>query len=212
LASAPSLIPPHLVVDGFLEAADHAALLAHAVDLGEGHFVRAQVREQGQAVYRDSRTTLTSARGLGALKETIRAPVRARLPEFFEALKIAPFPIEHIELELAAHGDGHYFQPHTDTLTGMSRGVETDRVVTMVYYFHRHPRRFSGGELAIYPFGEGDPVLIDPSDNRLVALPAFARHEVRPVSCPECEFADSRFAVSIWLHRRRAAPSSAPGE
>jgi Rps23 Pro-64 3,4-dihydroxylase Tpa1-like proline 4-hydroxylase len=43
--------------------------------------------------------------------------------------------------------------------------------------------------------------VIEPRDNRLLAIPAFAIHEVRPISCPANDFRSARFAVNVWLNR-----------
>jgi SM-20-related protein len=120
---------------------------------------------------------------------------------------VPPFVPEQIELELAAHRDGGFYRTHIDTHTGPAQeGDGRDRMLTMVYYFHRTPRAFSGGEIALYPFVPGgDPVLIEPADNRLVAFPSLALHEVRPVACPGDDWADARFAVNIWFARQRTA-------
>jgi Rps23 Pro-64 3,4-dihydroxylase Tpa1-like proline 4-hydroxylase len=39
---------------------------------------------------------------------------------------------------------------------------------------------------------------IEPGQNRLVAFPSWAPHEVMPISCPSRRFIDSRFAVNCW--------------
>ena len=40
-----------------------------------------------------------------------------------------------------------------------------------------------------------------PQANRLVVFPSEEFHEAMPVRCPSHAFADSRFAVTTWLHR-----------
>ena len=125
-----------------------------------------------------------------------------------EGLAIAPFEPAKIELELSAHRDGDYYHPHIDTFISEDRdGLPTDRVITVVYYFHFQPRGFTGGEFRIHPFAAGrqDPVAIEPKDNRLLAIPAFALHEVMPISCASDDFRCARFAVNAWVHRARAA-------
>ncbi len=110
------------------------------------------------------------------------------------------------EVELVAHRDGAFFEPHIDIMIQARRDqMPSDRIVTLVWYFHAQPQRFSGGELALLPLGPGEPVLIEVRDNRLLAFPSFAMHEVRTVSVPGDRFADARFAVNVWLHRARAA-------
>ena len=76
-------------------------------------------------------------------------------------------------------------------------------MVSAVYYFHRQPRGFSGGQLAIYPIDAGDAATIEPMHDRLVVFPSFAPHEVLPVTVPGNAFADARFSINCWLRRER---------
>jgi Rps23 Pro-64 3,4-dihydroxylase Tpa1-like proline 4-hydroxylase len=77
-------------------------------------------------------------------------------------------------------------------------------VLSGVYYFHRRPRAFTGGELRLYAIGDPDRFVdIEPTHNTLLVFPSWAPHEVRPVSCPTGQFMDSRFAINCWLHARR---------
>ena len=80
-----------------------------------------------------------------------------------------------------------------------------DRLLSGVYYFHREPKAFSGGALRFHRFGGGetqdDWIDVEPEQDSLVVFPTWARHEVLRVSCPSREFADSRFAVNVWLCR-----------
>ena len=201
--SSVSRMPKHAVLDEFLPAGLHDALLAHAL-ASEHRFLPAEVAGRGQQGYdAQSRVAWYCADGLGHLKSAFREAVAARLDDLFDRLGMAPFPVARTELELAAHRDGSYFQPHIDTMTQDRRSMtETDRVVTMVYYFHASPRRFSGGDLLLYPFDRSAPKAIAPADNRLLAFPAICLHEVTPVIAP-ADFDAARFAVNCWLHRAR---------
>jgi len=198
-------MPPHLVIDGFLPDELHDALLEHALGQ-EAALTRSGVRQYGVRERGDYRRSWVSPDGFGVLQERFRAAILEALPVLFEQLRMLAFEPAGFEIELSAHRDGDYFRPHIDTLTGSNRdGNGSFRAITTVYYFHAQPRGFSGGEFAILPFGEGDPVLIDPRDNRLLALPAFARHEVLPISCQPDDFRSARFAVNAWVHRSGAA-------
>lgn len=104
-------------------------------------------------------------------------------------------------MELAAHGDGDFYRRHIDTfIRGEVTG--TDRVLTAVYYFHARPKAFTGGELRLHSFRSPDDggswVDIEPAHDSLLLFPAWAPHEVRPVSCPGGDFAQSRFAINCW--------------
>jgi SM-20-related protein len=111
--------------------------------------------------------------------------------------------VAEYELEMVAHGHGAFFARHIDTFTGSTRAKwNTDRLISLVFYFGLGPRRFTGGELVLHPFVPGAaPVAIEPEPNRLVAFPSFAPHEVRPVELAEDSFENARFAVNCWLHR-----------
>ena len=133
--------------------------------------------------------------------------VRALVPELCLELRMKPFEVAGTELDVTCYNDGGFYRPHIDTVTGVRRGG-SDRILSGVYYFHRSPRSFSGGALRLHPFGssEGsstDWIDVEPEHNSLVVFPSWARHEVRPVSCPSRRFEDSRFAINCWLHARR---------
>ena len=201
-----SRLPRHVVIDGFLPAELHDALLAQTLGQEEA-FKRSTMREGGADVHGEARKSWVNDAELGELEAPLETAVRAALPLIFEGLGIEPFEPAKIELEVSAHRDGDFYRPHVDTFHSEDRaGRKTDRVVTAVYYFHAQPRAFSGGEFRIHPFGGvGEPITIEAEDNRLLAIPAFALHEVRPIACENGEFRSSRFAVNAWVHRARPA-------
>jgi SM-20-related protein len=107
------------------------------------------------------------------------------------------------ELEMVAHGDGHRFGLHIDTRTGGNLALDkTDRVISLVYYFHRRPQAFSGGNLVIHALHGEERHVVAPRHDRLVAFSSIAPHEVEPISLPGGDFADARFSVVCWLLRR----------
>lgn len=198
-------MPPHLVLDDFLPAELHDALLGKALEQGDT-ITRGTV-EHGSVDVAIRRAW--TSRDLGDLKPALQSAIEQTLPALFSALSIPRFEPVKIELELSAHRDGDFYHPHIDTFYAEPReGMASDRVITAVYYFYAEPKGFSGGEFAIYPFGgAGDPLLIEPRDNRLLAIPAFALHEVRPIRCESDDFRSARFAVNAWVHRaRESAP------
>ena len=177
-----------------------ARLLAHALEreasftattVGRGKMENAQIRRS--RVIRD----------FGALKSDLEAAFLARLQQAISALRLTPFTVAGLSLELAAHGDGDFYQRHIDTFIGVDR-ARADRILTGVYYFHAQPKAFSGGELRLFslrPPEQGGTYLdIAPSCDNLLLFPAWVPHEVRPVSCPEGGFARSRFAINCWYN------------
>jgi SM-20-related protein len=187
---------PHLVIDDFLPDDLHRAVLAHALQVDD--FAPGKVVANGQTTYQpDSRKGQLSNDRLGPHLPAFRAALSRQFGSICSALGMAPFNLATIEIRLAAHTDGDYFKPHRDTLTGTERSLTAhDRMITAVYYFHRQPKAFSGGELQLHPFGPGEPLRIEPRSNRLAVFPAFLLHEVLPVNVPSGEFADSQSGLT----------------
>ncbi|MFM5916878.1 MAG: 2OG-Fe(II) oxygenase [Novosphingobium sp.] len=196
--------PKCLIIDPFLGDDLHDALLAFA--LGEQDAFKPTTIRRGKDGVEDQavRQSLRRQGGLGPFEGPFTAAVHARLPELCRALGVSPFEIAKTELELAAHGDGGFYKVHLDTFTQDARlAADTDRAISAVYYFHRQPKGFVGGDLQMHRFGGGLAERIEPADNRLAAFASIAPHEVLPIKCPSGRFEDYRFAVNCWLHRSR---------
>jgi Rps23 Pro-64 3,4-dihydroxylase Tpa1-like proline 4-hydroxylase len=132
--------------------------------------------------------------------------IKAILPDVFRKLKLSPFPVSEIETQLTSHNDGNYYKIHND-----NGSLDTaPRELTYVYYFHREPKSFSGGELLIYDskiennfYVNADSYqAVEPRNNSIVFFLSRYLHEVLPVSCPSKAFADSRFTINGWVRRQ----------
>jgi SM-20-related protein len=194
---------PHFIVDDFLPPDVHDGLLSRTLNLRD--FTPGKVVSNGQVSHLpDHRRGQLSNDRLGPYLPAFRSALRSKFSEIYTAIGMAAFDIAEIEIRLVAHTDGDFFKVHSDTMTGGNGNTGSrDRLISAVYYFHRQPKIFEGGELQIFPFDGSAPTRIEPRDNRLVAFPAFLLHEVLPVSLPDGDFADSRFSVSCWFHRDR---------
>jgi hypothetical protein len=104
--------------------------------------------------------------------------------------------------------------PAADTGGGTSPGPTRERILTFVYYLHRQPAAFTGGELRLYdrwmvggrPRAAPSFATFAPTDNTLLAYLPSSRHEVVTVRCPSGTFANRRFAVSgfgMWAPTTR---------
>ncbi|HEX8309572.1 MAG TPA: 2OG-Fe(II) oxygenase [Allosphingosinicella sp.] len=205
------LAPCHQYRD-FLAPAEHDALLDWAIANRE----RFQPARLTGHVLDPERRIAERLDDLGPNRAVLKRRLNEALPDIFRRTGTRPFEVERFELEIAAHGDGAFFAPHSDIPVGPGRQTlrrdeigKQDRLISAVYYFHREPRRFSGGTLRLYRLGDyesaGDHVEFEPERNSLVVFPSWVRHEVRPVGCPDCGFEDYRFAVNAWLCKTLAS-------
>ena len=193
---------PHHVIRGFLGGGLAGRLLDHAI-ASEAQFTAGLVRNAaGRRL--DERVRRSRRLGdLGPLGAELAARLSAALPAAAAALGMPPFAAGAPELDMASHGDGDFFAPHVDTLVSAAGGVGV-RILTGVYYLHREPRPFEGGELRLHSFlpagRGGSHVDIAPEHDMLLFFPSWALHEVRPVRCPGGTFHQSRFSVNCWFH------------
>jgi Rps23 Pro-64 3,4-dihydroxylase Tpa1-like proline 4-hydroxylase len=203
-----SKIPPHLLIENAFGADMVGRLLDFAL-AHEGDFTGTTV---GKANIAD--TTIRRSRVLrnfGELTGVVRAKFGALLPRAISALGMPHFVPRKLSIELAAHGDGDFYRRHIDTFVGAEIG-ESDRVLTGVYYFHAEPKAFTGGALRLHSLrpaeAGGGYVDIEPSNDSVLFFPAWAPHEVRPVSCPGDRFVQARFAINCWYNLRSETPPS----
>jgi len=126
-------------------------------------------------------------------------------PQIITHLGINNFAIDQIESQMTAHNHGNYYKLHNDSGSPDS----AKRVLTYVYYYHREPKPFTGGELIIYDskIENGYSVAassfkaIEPTNNTIIFFPSYCMHEVLPVNCPSEYFTDSRFTINGWVRQ-----------
>jgi SM-20-related protein len=202
--------PRFVVLDGFLAPQEHREILAFAL-LSEAQFRAGTVTSYDP----EHRQNLVIPEfGDSAHSRLIQNRLLVWFPLLAKTFGIPVFPVGSVESQLTAAGEGHFFRVHSDD------GTDAPRVLSCVYYLHREPRGFSGGELRLYDCIEGDgsrrPAdtfsAVDPVANRMVVFPSNEFHEAMPVRCPSGDFADHRFAVTNWIHRAaRADPQATFG-
>ena len=163
----------------------------------------------GQGVDQNERVS-SVLKDISAGSATFETKILARLPQLIHSLGLSPIESSELglELELVAHEDGAFIKEHIDTATGVGRTLQgTDRVVTIVYYFFREPRAFTGGVLRLLPFpfvaGGQSSIDIPVAQDMAVAFPSWFPHEVLPVACPSGDFSDARFAINCWVRKKR---------
>ncbi len=189
---------PILVMDEFLAPQELVRVWNHAMTRADRFISSRVVGDHNDDVldpgYRRSRLLFE----LEGIHHLFASRIMTYLPQVFRRLPYQPFNVSHVEVQLTASNDGEFFRAHTDN----GHGSVHDRELTFVYFCHREPRSFAGGELRIYNSDAAGPYrAISPEQNRIVFFPANRWHEISPVSCPSHDFVDSRFTLNGWLHR-----------
>lgn len=195
-----------MVLDEFLTSAELNVLMRYALEQ-ESQFQISEVLSPGLTGgaidYEQRRSRVLM--DFGGHEKIITDRLLIALPRVLQKWGRDPFRISHIESQTTASNDGDFFRCHSDN----GAPEVATREVTFVYFFHREPKEFSGGELRVYdssPESDGYPATsncrtIVPEQNQLVLFPSRLSHEITPVECPSGKFADSRFTVNGWLHK-----------
>ncbi len=202
----PVLSAQCVVLDEFLAPQELEELtrfaLEHEADFNASEVVSPHA-DSGVVNYehRRSRVLMDLAQHQDVMLERIKSV----LPQVLDRLGMEPFNIADVEMQATASNDGDFFHFHSDN--GSERVAS--RYLTFVYFFHREPRQFEGGELRIHDsclkngvyVSEGSYQSIVPQQNQIVFFPCELLHEITPVNCGSQRFADSRFTLNGWLRR-----------
>jgi SM-20-related protein len=194
----------YVVLDEFLVPAELETISRFALE-NEDKFEPSQVVVPGEAAgrvdFRSRRSNVVT--DLGNLGEMFRERVRQVLPLVAQRLRINAHDLRQIDVQMTASNDQEFFVAHRDDGEAFP-----NRAITYVYFFHREPASFTGGELKLFHpsaviESEGAPsrfTMITPAQNQIVFFPSSLLHEVTALSVPSKAFADSRFTVNGWIH------------
>ncbi len=189
----------YLVVDDFLSPAEHQDMLALA-SASEKNFKPGTVAGD----HPEHRQNLViPSFGDSAHARLMQNRVLVWYPVLAKALGVPIVPLGMVESQLTAARSRQFYKLHADL------GPDCPRELSCIYYMYRRPRGFAGGELRLYDCieqgSDSSPAetfeTAEVVSNRLVVFPSGEFHEAMPVRCPSGEFADSRFAITTWLHR-----------
>lgn len=191
--------------DNFLTPEEKNRLLDYVLQ-HESDFVASTIEDPNPelAIHRQSLVL----HSFPEFEELIVNRIHAVLPDVLSKLGLPSFSSSRIETQLTAHNDSDYYKLHNDNASQN----DASREITYVYYFHREPKPFTGGELRIYDSKIKDETyyadsfkIIEPRNNSIVFFPSRYMHEVLTVSCPSQAFADSRFTMNGWIWRTVAS-------
>jgi Rps23 Pro-64 3,4-dihydroxylase Tpa1-like proline 4-hydroxylase len=159
--------------------------------------------ERGEVNYDHRRSRVLM--DLSQYEALMLARIKTVLPDVLEQLGMPEFDISAVEMQITASNDGDFFHFHSDN--GEDRVAS--RHLTFVYFFHREPRQFEGGELRLHDahlehgkyVSDGSYQSVTPQQNQIVFFPCELLHEITPVECGSQLFADSRFTLNGWLRQ-----------
>lgn len=117
-------------------------------------------------------------------------------------LGLSRFALGRFELQVTRHADGAHLWCHRDI-----GPAHPDRHISYVYYFHRQPKGFSGGDLLLFDQdasgARGDLLAftrIIPTDNMLILFPSDRWHSVSRVIVESGDPLDARWTVNGWFN------------
>ena len=129
--------------------------------------------------------------------------IRSVLPDVLARLGMPGLDRYRIEMDMRVYLGGGFYQAHVD-----SRSMDhCSRVLSFVYFVHREPRRFSGGDLLLYDTDVDTSAWtcaafsrIVPLRNSIVFFPSACWHQVCLVQCETDDFGDGRWALNghVW--------------
>ena len=199
--------PPHVLIPDFMTDVEMEQVLAFAT-AHAGAFQNSGVHEAPSHGFAPPSYRIRSSRVLdgpanGAMAAMVMPKLLELMPKLWPQLGIDPLPLERLECQVTAHGDGDFFAVHTDN--GLPEIAH--RQVSYVYYFHREPKQFSGGHLNLYNtqyqygYAKCGKLAADiaPPRNGLMVFPTFIYHEVTPIRCASTAFTDQRLTLNGWL-------------
>ncbi|MET9599436.1 2OG-Fe(II) oxygenase [Streptomyces sp. NPDC006459] len=185
-------------LENFLGAERAGALLEYAIARADDFTAGTVVDPLTGQVSRKGRDSLV----LPVTSEVFSAHLADCLPLVQEVLDHRASLTRSLTV-LTAHGEGGHFGTHTDA----SRVRDVSTALSAVYYLHRRPRGFGGGQLRLYDTvvndGRARPAesyrTVEPEHDTIVFFPSSAFHEVVPSTCPSGRFSDHRFTLTTWI-------------
>jgi hypothetical protein len=186
-------VAPFVLVRDFLAAHAHDRLLGIAAE-NLDEMVPAGTGYDG-AVRTDQRVSfnLYNMDAQREVQELVVPRLLEALPAVTEALATPVSDVDPWECRYRAYRDGSFFAPHRDRLE--------QRVLTWVYWFHRVPQSFTGGDLLLYDRARDRRASeflwtrFAPVDNALICFRSDVLHEVTTTHCDPADPMTGRFIV-----------------
>jgi Rps23 Pro-64 3,4-dihydroxylase Tpa1-like proline 4-hydroxylase len=201
---------PFVLLDNFLPSALHDALMPFMI-AAEPRLTPAMVGQNEYNSNARESLELRDDREAAELQRAVAKQIRGVIPAMIARLHIEPFEYDRLEVKMRVYADGHFFRVHMDN---PPNNPETcNRQISYVYFYHRVPRAYSGGDLILFDtdvannqYSTAAFTRVEPEDNSIVFFPSGCYHSVVPVKCPTKQIADSRFAINGHVSKKAAKP------
>ena len=213
----------HIVIKDIFTAEINKKMLAEALSL-EDKFQDSLIGAKGGELHKDVRSNTACYYDKIYVNKRDKSVMLKSLEElfllkpFFDMLSTSPYPVnefpttDYHETQISRYGTVKddknkwatmpaRYDWHQDRIPGGRRQL------TMVYYFCKNPKKWSGGEISLTasPCADGKLVekdakvkTITPENNMLLVFSATALHRVEKTSSP-LEFDEGRFSANIWM-------------
>jgi hypothetical protein len=199
---------PFVLLKDFLPRDLHRTILPLVLAAPEEKIIASTV---GRDEYKPDQRVSFTVRGLKDVEKTFWTHVEAALPALLARLRVDPFAIGAKEVRIRTYRSGNFFEVHRDN----SIPDTASRRVSFVYFFHREPRRYTGGDLLLFDTSADSRrysitsfTRIVPVDNAIVLFPSRFYHAVVPVQCSSSDPGDNRFVINGHI-RTEPPPASA---
>lgn len=208
---------PFVRIVNFLPPTEHERVLAIALSLAP-RFSKARVgKGRSRRVDESKRGGLAIDQvGCDALRDLLVRRLRPLLTSIQERLRLSPGASRRfLDIgDLSAFPHGEFGGPHCDH----SPRPYPQLSLNAVYFFHRQPLAFTGGDLLLYDTDVETGISsraafsrIAPTSNSLVMLPTSYFHAVTQVASRSSELADARLSAIVGVFKEdRTRRGSAP--
>jgi Rps23 Pro-64 3,4-dihydroxylase Tpa1-like proline 4-hydroxylase len=133
------------------------------------------------------------------LRQLFLERIEPTLSKAFDWFRITPPKEENYTVQMTTHAEGDFYRIHKDT------GPQHPRVLSYIYYFHKQPKAFSGGELQLFDMDTKNDcasttfTAIEPVHNSLIVFPSEYYHQVCTVNLASEDRLLGRHTINGWL-------------
>ena len=191
---------PFVRVRNFLPPDKHQAFLALML-AGREHFSGLAWVDSGYIDESARHSFVANARIIDEVRPGFEPRLRRLVANALPRLGMADLGERHFNVRASVYPAGGFFAAHSDRRQAM--GEYEARPINCLYYLHRQPKPFRGGDLLLHDGEVANTFTrIEPLDNSIVLFPSRCVHEVTLVECDPTDFGAGRFSVNSYVWTR----------